>query len=240
MDETDLNNNLDGATSSSKISRNSLHTEVVTQVRDMIVRGDIAPGERLREREICEQLGISRTPLREALKVLAAENMVELLPNRGAQVTQPTVEEIEELFEILAVLEALAGELACVRMTEAEISHTRELHDSMLGRYEEGDRLEYFKFNQQIHEHIMRGSRNSNLQAIYATISGRVRHTRYVSSLTGARWQQAMGEHCAMIRALENRDSPHMFHVLREHLRNKAEAAKVAMIREAETRQPGS
>lgn len=198
----------------------------------MIIRGDLPPGQWVRERELCEQLGISRTPLREALKVLAAENMVELLPNRGARVVQPTVEDIEELFEILGVLEALSGELACVRVTDDEIAEIRQLHETMLRHYENGERLEYYKLNEKIHETIMHGSRNHNLITVYRMISGRVRHTRYVSSLTGTRWQQAVGEHCAMMRALENRDSSHMFQILREHLRNKADAAKAAIIQE--------
>ncbi len=231
MDATNENAG-NGEKRPTQISRNSLHTEVVAQVRDMIIRGDIPPGEWVRERELCEQLGISRTPLREALKVLAAENMVELLPSRGARVVQPTVEDIEELFEILGVLEALSGELACVRVTDDEIAEIRELHEAMVRHYENGERLEYYKLNEKIHETIMRGSRNNNLRTVYTMISGRVRHTRYMSSLTGMRWQQAVGEHCAMMRALENRDGQHMFHILREHLRNKADAAKAAIIQE--------
>jgi DNA-binding GntR family transcriptional regulator len=90
------------------------------RLRDMIIEGTLAPGTRLNERVLCEQLMVSRTPLREAFKVLAGEGLIELLPNRGAQVAEMSVADIEQTFEVLGALEALSGQLACERILDAK------------------------------------------------------------------------------------------------------------------------
>src|SRR3954463_16118835 len=108
--------------------RLSLHEEIVGLLREMILEGKLEPGSRIAEAGLCRQLGVSRTPLREALKVLAAEQLVELLPNRGAMVSRVTLEETAELFEIIEAFEELIGELAAERMTDAEIAELQDLH----------------------------------------------------------------------------------------------------------------
>src|SRR6201994_3952646 len=100
----------------------SLHGEILTRLRDHIVEGNIPDGGRIPERQLCEMLGISRTPLREALKVLAAEGLIELLPNRGARVKQLSERDIAELFDVMGGLEALAGRLACENINHEEIA----------------------------------------------------------------------------------------------------------------------
>jgi DNA-binding GntR family transcriptional regulator len=98
----------------------SLHDEILTRLRDHIVEGNIADGGRVPERQLCEMLKISRTPLREALKVLASEGLVELLPNRGARVRPLSEQDLGELFDVMGGLEGLAGRLACENITDAE------------------------------------------------------------------------------------------------------------------------
>src|SRR5438128_10968114 len=93
-----------------------LHGEVVARVRDMLLEGEIPPGARLPERELCAKLSIARTPLREALKVLGAEGLVLLLPHRGSRAAKVTAKDVEDLFEVCQGLEALAGELAGERI----------------------------------------------------------------------------------------------------------------------------
>ena len=218
----------EGPGSGRRISRQTLHDEVVSHLRNMIVEGELPQGERVPERRLCEQLGISRTPLREALKVLAAEGMVELLPNRGARVTPLTLDDLGELFDVLGVLEALSGELACTQMSDEEIAAVRALHDRMVECYERRERLEYFLLNQQIHDAIMEGAQSQTLRNTHASICGRVRHARYMANLSEKRWKQAVNEHGAIISALENRDGDALFRILRQHIRNKADVAKAA------------
>src|ERR1043165_8493718 len=105
-----------------------LHETVVDRLRDMIVHGELKAGTKLNERVLCESLGTSRTPLREALKYLASEGLVRLLPNRGAIVAPLEAERVKQTFAVMGALEALAGELACRNASDGEINEIRGLH----------------------------------------------------------------------------------------------------------------
>src|SRR5262249_58877310 len=152
----------------------SLHDEILTRLRDHIVEGNIPDGGRIPERQLCEMLGISRTPLREALKVLAAEGLIELLPNRGARVRQLSERDLAELFDVMGGLEALAGRLACENISDAEIAEVERLHYEMYGFYLHRDMHGYFRVNQLIHQKIVAASRNAALLATYARFAGRI------------------------------------------------------------------
>jgi DNA-binding GntR family transcriptional regulator len=128
-----------------------LAAEVLERLRDMIIQGELAPGVKLNERVLCERLRTSRTPVREAIKYLASEGLVELLPNRGAIVTPITAATVREMFELLGALEALAGELACVNASDANIAEIRGLHYQMLAHHARGELAPYFRCNQEIH-----------------------------------------------------------------------------------------
>src|SRR5262245_38940680 len=117
------------------IRRASLHDEVVGRVRDMIVDGQLTSGTRIHEGRLCEQLGVSRTPLREALKVLAGEGLVDLSPNRGAIVREVTPKDMHDMLRVLGHLEALAGELACINASEADIASIHDMHKRMMEHY---------------------------------------------------------------------------------------------------------
>src|ERR1041384_4636824 len=141
----------------------SLHDEILTRLRDHIVEGNVPDGGRIPERQLCEMLGISRTPLREALKVLAARGLIELLPNRGARVRQLSERDLAELFDVMAGLESLAGRLACEAITDEEIAAIERLHYEMYGHYLNSDMHGYFEVNQRIHESIVAAARNETL-----------------------------------------------------------------------------
>ncbi|PIW29903.1 MAG: GntR family transcriptional regulator [Rhodospirillales bacterium CG15_BIG_FIL_POST_REV_8_21_14_020_66_15] len=216
------------------MDRPSLHDTIVDRVRTMVYDGDLRPGEKVPERRLCETLGISRTPLREALKVLASEGVLELLPNRGARVARLTAEDVDEMFPVMGALEALAGELACANATEADLAELRALHYQMALHHTRGERAEYFALNQKIHEKIMGSAGNGLLVSLYEGLAGRIRRARYISSITPDRWKQAMAEHEEILAALEARDGRHLALVLKDHLRNKCEAVKEAIRRGAE------
>src|SRR5467141_4969569 len=101
-----------------KIVKASLHNEAVARIRDLIMEGRLEPGSKVLEKELCEMFGISRTPLREALKVLATEGLVVLFPNRGARVAQLTGKDMADLFQVMGALEGPAGELACPKLPD--------------------------------------------------------------------------------------------------------------------------
>ena len=205
----------------------SLHDEILSKLRDHIVEGNIPDGGRIPERQLCEMLRISRTPLREALKVLAAEGLVELLPNRGARVRALSEQDLGELFDVMGGLEGLAGRLACENITDEEIAEIERLHYEMYGFYLHRDMHGYFHVNQLIHQKIVEASRNDTLKAAYANFAGRIRRVRYSANFARKRerWGEAMREHETILEALRRRAGNELSDILFRHLRNKRTAA---------------
>ncbi len=200
------------------IRRPSLHDEVVSRVRDMIVEGQLSFGTRIHEGRLCEQLGVSRTPLREALKVLATEGLVDLSPNRGAIVREVTPKDMRDMLRVLGQLEALAGELACAAASDADIAAVHDMHKRMLEHYAARNRMEYFKLNQAIHSAFVRLADNPTLQSLHENLQARIKRVRYVGNDRGEQWEDAVHDHEAMIDALLKRDGPALGRVLRGHL----------------------
>lgn len=205
----------------------SLHGEVLVRLRDYIVEGNLSDGARIPERQLCEMFGVSRTPLREALKVLASEGVVDLLPNRGARVRALSAQDIRELFDLMAGLEAAAGRLACESVTDDEISEIERLHHEMYGFYLRRDMHGYFEANQAIHRSIVAAARNKALALAYDSYTARIRRIRYGANLASKRdrWGEAMREHEAMLDALRRRAGAELSDILFMHLRNKQAAA---------------
>ncbi len=212
------------------IARRALHDELVPRLRDLIFEGELAPGERVPERALCERFGISRTPLREALKILASEGLIDLKHHRGAAVSTLSAEEVDHMFEVMAALEALAGELACVHARDEEIAAVGKLHARMLGHHRRGELSEYFRCNQRIHEAIMEASGNPVLIHLYRTLSVRIRRARYMANLSRERWDQAVAEHEEILAALQARAGARLGRLLREHLRHKADVIKAVLL----------
>jgi len=205
------------------ISRSSLHEEVVARLRTAIVEAELAPGSRINERELCERFGVSRTPLREALKVMASEGLVVLLPNRGARVATLTRKDIEDTFAVMACLEALSGELACARIGDEAIAEIRALHYEMLAHHARRDLAAYYRLNERIHEMILAASENPVLIATHASLALRIRRARYTADMPRDWWNQAVQEHEQILDALTRRDGAAVGVLLRNHLERKIE-----------------
>ena len=211
------------------IARRSLHDELRDRLRDMIIDGQLEPGVKVPERELCELFGVSRTPLREALKVLANEGLVSLEPNRGATVAVLTVAELEEVFPVMGALEALSGELACQHITDGEIASISALHEEMTKHYRAGDLAGYFRCNQAIHERILDAARNPTLAQLYRGLAGRIRGARYVANMSDKRWAAAVKEHEQMLMALKERAGKKLSALLKAHLAQKFETVREAL-----------
>jgi len=207
------------------IVRAALPAQVADRLRDMIAADELSPGAKLNERELAERLHVSRTPLREAIKMLAAEGLIKLVPNRGAFVASPSAEEVEDMLEAMGALEATCGELACARATDSELAAIRETHDRMLKAYGRRDRHTYFRLNQEIHRRIAQAGRNATLQQLHETLNARLYRVRFMSNKTD-RWNSAVEEHEAIARALEQRDVRAVRKLLREHLSHTWEKVK--------------
>lgn len=211
------------------IVRRPLHEEAADRLRDLIVQGRLAAGVRLNERLLTAELGVSRTPLREAFKVLATEGLVELLPNRGAIVSQMDPVRLSESLAVMGALEALAGELACRSATDAQINEVRALHYEMLAYHARGDLAGYFKFNQAIHLKIVKYSGNTVLYNIYRQMNGNVRRARYMANLSKERWDAAVREHDEILAALAARDIKRIRALLSDHLAHKLASVLAAL-----------
>ncbi len=210
------------------ISRRYLHDEVAERLRKLILDGELEPKSRINEAELCERFGISRTPLREAIKILATEGLLELLPNRGSRIAGISEHELDEMIEVVAGLEAIAAELACKAISTAEIAAIEEKHARMLAAWKREDDPAYFELNREIHEAIMAAARNATLQGIYANLSGRIQRTRYSAHKTPEQWRRAVEEHERMVVLLKARDGAALAPLMREHIRGKRAAIAAA------------
>src|SRR3546814_8119880 len=127
-----------------------LHEQVAARLRTMLVEGVIQPGAKLNERELCEKLRAPRTPLREAIKLLAAEGLVDLLPNRGAVAVRLTEADVMNTFEVLSMLEGMSGELAAQRVTDEELAEIQAMHYEMMACFSRRDLSGYYRLNARI------------------------------------------------------------------------------------------
>jgi DNA-binding GntR family transcriptional regulator len=200
------------------IRRWTLHDELVSRLRDMIIEGELAPGQRVHEGLLGKTLGVSRTPLREALKFLASEGLVELVAGRGAVIRKFSPTDVREMLEVLGEIEALGARLACERATAAEIAQVRALHDDMMHLYEAGSRLDYYKRNQAIHSALVQLSGNAFLAATHEMIQSRLKRIRFIGNEGVEQWRGAVEEHGEIIAAFEARDAKRLSQAIKRHM----------------------
>lgn len=200
--------------------RGRLHTQATQQLRSMILSGELPPGARLREVQLCEQLGVSRTPIREAFRTLAAEGMVDLLPNRSVVVAQLRSPDIAHLFAVVGALEALAGELAAQLVTQEQLAEIAGFHNEMLTSYERRDRGPYLELNHKIHRRVVEISGNPVLISTWQSLIPRVERARAIANLNPDRWVAAVYEHSRMLSALASHDGELLARLTREHFMN--------------------
>lgn len=211
------------------ILRPSLHDQLRERLRTLIIEGELEPDSRIDEKALCLRFGVSRTPLREVLKVLATEGLVTLLPNRGARVAGFDMDDLTEAFPVMGALEALAGKIAAAAATQAEIAAIEALHQTMVVAYGERDLRRYFDLNQQIHAAILSCARNATLAQLYGQVSAKVRRARFTANLSDARWAEAIAEHDQILAALKARDGAALAQVLQMHLDHKFKAVTEAL-----------
>jgi DNA-binding GntR family transcriptional regulator len=207
-----------------EISRIALHDQVVARLRTMLVEGRIPPGAKLNERELSEQLRVSRTPLREAIKLLAAEGMVELLPNRGAIAVRLTERDVHDTFEVLAELEGLSGALAAVRITDQQLGEMRALQYEMMACFTRRDLSGYYRLNARIHTLVNDAAGNPVLSSTYRSINARAQSLRFRTNQNESKWKRAIQDHEDMVEAMTAHDADAMRAILVRHMRNKSDA----------------
>jgi DNA-binding GntR family transcriptional regulator len=205
---------------------NSLHDEVAAQLRERIFAGELMPGTFLDEVRLAEQMNISRTPLREALKVLTAEGLVRHEPRRGCFVNEVTEQDLDEIFPVIALLEGRCAFEAAGNATDAEIEALQKLHDK-LQRHAKAKRInEYYATNFAIHEAIIALAGNRWLAHVIGDLRKIVKLARLQQLHAPGRLEQSLSEHLAVFAALKARDAEGAEAAMRTHLTRQRDALK--------------
>ena len=199
----------------------NLHEAAFQQLRTLLVEGDISPGSKLNERALAERLNVSRTPIREAIKRLAADGLVELIANRGAIAIQLSHEDVINTFDVIAQLEGYSGELAAMNISDTALSELEALQYEMMASYARRDLSSYYKLNLRIHHLINQAANNPVLGQLFSQVNARIEALRFRSNQNGVKWEKAVEEHQEMIDALKVRDSVRMRKVMIQHVVNK-------------------
>lgn len=200
------------------INRHSLHGALTERLRDMIIEGRLLPGTRINEGPLGKALGVSRTPMREAIKFIASEGLIELIPGRGAVIKALSQRDVREMLEVLCGLETLAARIGCRAATPSQIGAIETLHRQMMQCYERRDRLEYYKLNQAIHTGIVQLADNIFLAAQHGAIQARLKRIRFLGNAAPAKWDTAVAEHAIIMSTLLARDADGLSAILTEHL----------------------
>ena len=209
-----------------RLVHNSLHDEVAAQLRDRIFDGELLPGSFLDEASLAEQMRISRTPLREALKVLTAEGLVRHEPRRGSFVNEATEKDLDEIFPVIALLEGRCAYEAARNATDADLQALEALHDK-LNRHARARRInDYYAVNFTIHEAIIALADNRWLAQVIGDLRKIVKLARLQQLHAPGRLEQSLTEHMALFAALKARDAEGAEAAMRTHLTRQREALR--------------
>ena len=211
-----------------RIARASLHVEVADRVREMIFDRTLAPGLRIDELDLSARLGTSRTPLREALKVLANEGLVRLAPGRGAYVTELSASEVESLFPVLAMLESRCAGEAVRRLGPIDRRRLEALHQAMEQQAAKGDAEGYHRLADELHALLHEASGNPWLQRATTDLRRFLRLARGMSGQGGNRLLQSLAEHRTLMKAIAREDAEAAEQVMHHHLLAQQKAWRAA------------
>ncbi|WP_296253204.1 GntR family transcriptional regulator [Pseudomonas sp. UBA4194] len=211
-------------------SKPQINETAYLALREKIISGELAPGAPLSERAICEELEVSRTPLREAIKMLAREGLVEISATRRARVASLSLDEAANMLTLLAALEGLSGEQACQKISAKDIAYLETLQAAMRVSHEQGDLAAYFDLNQRIHLEILRIADNKVLAEMFGNLNARLRHVRRRLNPTPGRWLQAVTEHEQILVYLKKGEGKKLRALMEDHLRNKTDVLLATML----------
>lgn len=209
------------------LSPRALYEDVAELLRQRIFSRDLEPGSWIDELKIAEAYGISRTPLREALKVLAAEGLVTMKVRRGAYVTEVSERDLSDVYHLLGLLEADAAGVVAARATESQISELQTLHDELEATAKPGalDREHFFKINERFHMRLLEIANNRWRDQMVADLRKVMKLNRHNSLLKSGRIEESRNEHRALMAAIAARDATLSMQRMHEHFKNGLDAA---------------
>lgn len=214
-----------------KIEKEPLHIQIADRLREMIMTGALREGDKINENELCASMGVSKTPLREALRVLNVEGLISLIPNRGSYVTRPTIEEIVEMFDVMSLLEGYCARAACVRMSERDFMRIERLHARLEKHFDHRDQDAYIRVNNQYHSLVQELAGNRTLNQIVSGLRKKILLYRFKSLNLPQRFESSIQEHRQLLEAFRQRDGRMAEALMQTHLKNQS----LAMERLVET-----
>ncbi len=203
----------------SPLARQSLGNQVADVLRAQVLLGELKPGDVIPERETSAALGVSRTPLREALLILEAEGLVEMLPAKSPVVANPSLLELTQMLLVQASLEALAGEIACVEATQSEIEAIEDIHNKMVATAHDADPIAFFEIDMSFHEAVVAASKNDVLIKTHNQFHVRLWRARFLTAGKVASRETSVGDHASIVEGLRRRDKEKVSSSMRDHLR---------------------
>lgn len=207
---------------------------VASEIREAILGGRLAAGQRLIEKDLTATFGVSRTSVREALRELEAQGYISLIPHKGAFVSQPTEEELRDLYVVAAVLEGLAARLAAERLTDQELDRLRHITVSLEECQRKGDIDGYYQHNHLFHKTFVEASGNPRLLELVEVVRSQIVKTRILSHLVPGRLEQSMREHKGILAAFLRRDPARAEKRVIRHLENQERAFR-SLVGESQT-----
>lgn len=213
----------------SLIKRSVLYEEVAEIVARMIYSSQLEPGQWIDEMQLCDELGISRTPLREALKVLASDGLVELVPRKGSYVKKISIAELDELFPIVAILEGYCAQLSAENVTDEELVRLRNIHANLEKHAADENIVLYYEENIIFHDALKSISNNSQLERLTLDLSRVIRLARQKQLKLGSRLQHSLQEHRDILNAIAEKDGAKANKAMSQHIQNQYLALKAKL-----------
>ena len=210
-----------------------LRDVVFNTLRDAILRGELKPGERLMEMHLANKLGVSRTPIREAIRMLEQEGLAVTIPRKGAQVARMTEKDLQDVLEVRDALDELAVSSACAHITEEQMNELRETVKEFEKAIQSGDVRKMVRADEDFHNVIYRAADNPKLETIVKNLREQMYRYRYEYIKDHTDYKQLVREHAEIIEGFERRDETYVRAVMHTHLENQIEAVRAA-IREQE------
>lgn len=207
-----------------RIAPTALYQEVAERLRQRIFAHELTPGTWIDEQKLAEQYGISRTPLREALKVLASEGLVELKPRRGCYVTEISRQDLDDIFPLIALLEGRCAAEAVDRAKPADIAVLKAIHNRLEAAAREGRIDAFFEANQEFHRQIQELAGNRWLLTVIQDLRTVLKLSRLHSLSLEGRLQQSLDEHRLIMAAFESCQAAHAEKTMHDHLLSGREA----------------
>jgi len=208
------------------IKKKTLHEEIVNNLRDMIMTGELQEGDKIKENELCISMGISRTPLREALRVLSAENIIKLVPNKGSYVCKPTIKEIKEMFDVMSVLEGICARTAAEKMRDSDFARLEKLHEKLEGNFQRRDQKNYIKINNLYHTFLQELAGNQTCNQIINGLRQKILLYRFKSLNLPGRFEKSIQEHRELLKTFQERDPEKTEILIKAHLKNQSDAVE--------------